>query len=83
MRKFERFVPAAERERFARTVTESVTLIANAPEIRVCRDASDDRFLALAQGASAKILVSGDRDLLSLHPFGELSILSPADFLAF
>jgi predicted nucleic acid-binding protein len=32
----------------------------------VCRDASDQPFLDLAQSGKAELLISGDRDLLAL-----------------
>lgn len=50
-------------------------------EVRACRDASDDKFLEVIVNGHASCLVSGDKDLLSLHPFRGIPILSPADFL--
>jgi putative PIN family toxin of toxin-antitoxin system len=47
-----------------------------------CRDPEDDRFLALSIAARANFLVSSDNDLLALHPWRELSILTPARFVA-
>jgi putative PIN family toxin of toxin-antitoxin system len=49
--------------------------------IAACRDPNDDMFLEVAVNGSADYLVSGDADLLALHPFRGISILSPADFL--
>ncbi len=46
-----------------------------------CRDAKDNKFLALAQVCQADVLVSSDDDLLVLHPWREIPILRPADFL--
>jgi uncharacterized protein len=46
-----------------------------------CRDPNDDMFLEVAVNGSADYLVSGDADLLALHPFRGIPILSPADFL--
>jgi predicted nucleic acid-binding protein len=42
-----------------------------------CRDLDDDKFIHAALAAEASLLVTGDADLLSLHPLGELRILSP------
>jgi len=47
----------------------------------VCRDPRDDKFLALAVCGRSEVLISGDKDLLVLHPFQDISILSPADFM--
>lgn len=45
-------------------------------------DASDNKFLELAVDAKAKVIVSGDSDLRSLHPFQSIAIISPNDFLS-
>lgn len=46
-----------------------------------CRDPKDDQFLALAVAANASAIVSGDDDLLVLHPLQGIDILKPAEFL--
>ena len=46
-----------------------------------CRDPKDNKFLELALSASATALITGDADLLVLHPFQNISILTPADYL--
>ena len=46
-----------------------------------CRDAKDNKFLALAQVCRADVLVSSDDDLLVLHPWREMPVLRPAEFL--
>lgn len=46
-----------------------------------CRDPNDDMFLEVAVNGAADYVVSGDADLLALHPFRGIPILSPADFL--
>jgi putative PIN family toxin of toxin-antitoxin system len=50
--------------------------------IAVCRDPRDDKFLELAAGSNAQVIVSGDEDLLTLSPFERIPIVSPARFLA-
>lgn len=47
-----------------------------------CRDAKDDKYLELAVSAGAGIIVSGDADLLVLHPWRGVRILRPAEYLA-
>jgi putative PIN family toxin of toxin-antitoxin system len=47
-----------------------------------CRDAKDDKYLELALAAGAWAIVSGDADLLVLHPWRGVRILRPADYLA-
>lgn len=53
---------------------ERVSIIADDPD--------DDRVLEAAQAAGAARIVSGDQHLLSLGRWGEVAILSPAEFLA-
>lgn len=53
---------------------ERVSIIADDPD--------DDRMFEAAQTAGAPVIVSGDRHLLSLGRWEEISILSPAEFLA-
>jgi len=47
-----------------------------------CRDPKDNKFLELALSGKADFIITGDADLLSLHPWRGIAILSPADFLA-
>lgn len=57
---------------------EAVTI---GERIVACRDSTDDLFLELAVSGRADFLVSGDADLLVLHPFRGIPILPPAVFL--
>jgi len=50
-------------------------------EIVACRDAKDDKFLSLAVASEVDFIVTGDKDLLVLHPFRGIAIISPSDFL--
>lgn len=47
-----------------------------------CRDPKDNKFLEAALAGEADIIVTGDDDLLVLHPFEGVDILRPAEFLA-
>ena len=48
---------------------------------RVSRDPDDDKFLAVALEAGADMIVSGDPDLLDLHSFREIPIVTPRAFI--
>lgn len=37
---------------------------------------------AVALNGEAQLILTGDRDLLALHPFHDIAIASPAEFLA-
>lgn len=47
-----------------------------------CRDPKDNKFLALAQPAATDMLVSSDDDLLTLHPWCGVQVITPAAFVA-
>jgi putative PIN family toxin of toxin-antitoxin system len=49
--------------------------------ITACRDPKDDKFLEVAVAGEADVIISGDDDLLVLHPFAGIPILSPSAFL--
>ncbi len=46
-----------------------------------CRDPKDNKFLELALSGMADFIITGDTDLLSLHPWRGIAILSPAEYL--
>jgi len=46
-----------------------------------CRDVADNKYLELALAAEAAAIVSGDQDLLVLHPWRGIAILRPAEYL--
>lgn len=46
---------------------------------RTVRDADDDAVIATALAAQADIIVTGDNDMLVLHPYKAVQILGPAD----
>jgi putative PIN family toxin of toxin-antitoxin system len=50
--------------------------------VQASRDPDDDHVLGCALAASSKLLLTGDKDLLSLHPFRGVAIVTPAAFLA-
>jgi putative PIN family toxin of toxin-antitoxin system len=52
------------------------------PEVAVCRDPKDDKFLALALGGKASCIITGDEDLLVLHPFKDIPIIASSMFIS-
>ena len=50
--------------------------------VEICRDPRDDKFLELALAGRADFLLTGDADLLALHPFRGTTILTPTAYLA-
>jgi putative PIN family toxin of toxin-antitoxin system len=79
--KFARYVTAAEREEFLVAFVERVLFMEPTEDVRACRDAKDDKFLELAVSGRATYIISGDADLLVLHPFRTIAIMTAAEFL--
>jgi uncharacterized protein len=81
-RKFDDYVSVPTRKRFLAAFVREALVVETNRSFVVCRDPKDDKFLELAVCGNASILVTGDRDLLILHPFQGISILTPSQFLA-
>jgi len=63
-------------------VRELTEVIAPPPlEQPVCRDPDDDAVLALGVAANVDLIVSGDKDLLTLKSFQGIAIVTPAEAL--
>lgn len=56
-------------------------LVSVITSIRACRDPRDDKFLELAIDGRADLILTGDKDLLALHPFRGIAILTPIEYL--
>ena len=48
---------------------------------RICRDSTDNNILHLASFVKSDLLITGDKDLLVLNPFGKTKIISPSEFM--
>ena len=66
---------------FLTTYLREASLVEANQHVTGCRDPRDDKFLALAVSGRATHIVSGDADLLSLHPFRGIPILPPSEFI--
>ena len=81
-RKFDHYVSVPTRKRFLAALVREALVVETNRSFAVCRDPKDNKFLDLAVCGEASVLVSGDQDLLVLHPFQGIPILTPAQFLA-
>lgn len=66
---------------FLARIYRSWEKIAVVQAIHACRDPKDDKFLEVAVSGGATYIVSGDKDLLGLHPFRGIDIVTPAYYL--
>jgi putative PIN family toxin of toxin-antitoxin system len=79
--KFARYVSRRERELFLAQIGSAAEFVPIIRLVRECRDPKNDKFLEVALNGRADVIITGDADLLSLNPWKEIAILSPADFL--
>lgn len=80
--KFERYISLARRQRFLTEFRAAAELVLIVELINDCRDKKDNKYLDVAINGLANVLITGDQDLLILHPYrGILPILSPSDFV--
>lgn len=70
-----------EADRLLADVQRDGRLVETTERVFACRDPKDNRFLECALAGHADYLVTGDLDLLVLHPFRGIPILRPAEFL--
>ena len=81
-RKFDRyFRDTYEREFFIHAYRKHTQLITINHQVSVCRDSSDNMFLELALSGKADVVITSDPDLLVLHTFQNIPIISPKEFL--
>ena len=62
-------------------IFQNSVLVTAKTRVKICRDPDDDKILECAIAAEAKYIVSGDKDLLSLHQFQSIGIVTPPAFL--
>ena len=79
--KFVRYVSIDDRQLFLRRLGGIVRLIPITQRMTACRDPKDDKFLDVALNGEAQLILTGDQDLLELHPFHGIDIITPVDFL--
>lgn len=81
--RFDKYISQHERKLFFGVLLREVEQVAIVESVMVCRDPKDDKFLEVAVNGKATCIISGDRDLLDLHPFRTIPILTPQAFLRY
>lgn len=77
-KKFDRYLRVEDRVEFVRVLLRVVDIVPIVTIVRACQDDADNRILEVAVNGDAEVIVSGDRDLLVLHPFRGIPILTPS-----
>ena len=81
-KKFDKyFLSDEERHEAVDFIAINALLYSPKININACRDPKDNKFLELAIAAEASCIITGDQDLLVLHPFDAIPIISAIDFL--
>lgn len=79
--RFNRYLTSEEREEFLEVLIEQAVLVEITENVQECRDPKDDKVLELALNGEAQYIISGDRDLLVLHPFRDVFVVTADEFL--
>ena len=80
--KFARYLTPFEADLFINQYSLGATSITVTSSVTDCRDSKDNKFLELAIDGQADCIITGDQDLLVLHPYRNVSVFTPADFLS-
>ena len=77
--KFDRYLTLEARKLLLHDFVAAADWVAlQAGTVAWSRDATDDKFIALALAGPVDLLISGDQDLLMLHQVGAVRIKNPA-----
>jgi len=79
--RFNQYVTSEEREEFLEALVERAVLVEITANVQECRDPKDDKVLELALNGEAQYIISGDRDLLVLHPFRDVLVITADELL--
>ena len=79
--KFDAYVSRDRREALLLRLSPLVQIVTILQTFHASRDPNDDKFLDVAVNGRADVIVTGDGDLLALHPFRGIAILTPAAYL--
>jgi putative PIN family toxin of toxin-antitoxin system len=79
--KLNKYIPEEERIQFLMMLLRESRIVRVNRIVADCRDPKDNKYLELALEAEATCIVSGDKDLLVLHPYHGIKIRNPKQFL--
>lgn len=80
--KFRKYFDLSELTELLINLKQKAELVQVSSQLTDCRDDKDNFLLALAIDGAATHILTGDKDLLVLHPFGAVQIITIADYLS-
>ncbi len=80
-KRFDKYLTEDERIEFITALVREAALVEITDTVTECRDPKDNKVLELAVSGKATCIVSGDDDLVVLHPFRGIPVLTPRQFL--
>ena len=79
--KLDPYVTVQQRQEFLLELGGVAAWVTIVQLVRECRDSKDDKFLEVALNGQADAIITGDGDLLRMHPWRGIAILSPGQYL--
>jgi uncharacterized protein len=79
--KLNKYIREEERIQFLMMLLRESRIVRVNRIVEDCSDPKDNKYLELALEAGATCILSGDKDLLVLHPYHGIRILAPGQFL--
>lgn len=79
--KFDKYISLSIRTQFLAKLKLELEAVEIVQIIKECRDPKDDKFLEVAINGNATHIITGDKDLLELHPFRGVDIITATQFL--
>jgi uncharacterized protein len=79
--KFDRYLNREGRAVFLAQLESVAEFVPTVQILRECRDPKDDKFLEVALNGRADVIITGDADLLGMHPWRGIAIMAPVKYL--
>lgn len=79
--KLKKYLKIEDKFSFLTKLENKATTVKINQTVNICRDEKDNMYLELALSGKADIIITGDADLLVLHPYCNIPIITPKDFV--
>jgi len=79
--KLRKYLKIEDKYSFLTKLENKATTIKITQTVNICCDPKDNMYLELALSGKADLIITGDNDLLVLHPFCNIPIITPKLFI--